>query len=428
MSPAATARIALHLEESDLVDVQRAARLLLAHPLVTDVWPRPGALAQVRRWQTVLTNEMRRVLGFRLDVGPTSARLYRRSATVSPSRGAQLASGRVLGRWASTYLCLVLAALEAATSQTTIAQLADEVLRLAAGDDELALDLTSYEQRRAFVDAMSWLQERGVVSLRDGDVDRWLRAADEGGDALYDVDADVASRLLVTSPSVLRDVRGVADFLVDRYPPGADGDATRVRHAIARRLVEGPVVIYDDLGLDELAYVRQRRGRLTTDVERLTGCVVEARAEGLALVDASVEPMSATRFPGTGSVPHAALLLVSGLVTARQDATASGTGTQRLGGGVPAARWIAAPDVVGAVWAGIVRDHRTRFRADYRADTDRLRRHALVLADRLGLARSHYDGSVEVQAVAARFRPAVTVAEPRPQLRLLDPGDGGDGG
>lgn len=417
MSPVAAARAAVQLEESELVDLQRATRLVLAHPLVTETWPRVGALRDVRRWETVLANEMRRVLGFRLDVGPTSARLYRRSATVSGDRGAALATGRHLGRWACTYLCLVLASLEGSSSQTTISQLSDEVRRVAAGDAALPLDLTSYEQRRAFVDAVRWLEERGVLGLRDGGADRWLTDAEQGGDALYDVDADVVSRLLVTSPSVLRDVHVVEDFLVDRYPPGPDGDATRVRHRIARRLIEGPVVLYDALPEDELAYIRQRRGRLATDIERLTGCAVEARVEGLALIDAGVEPLSGVTFPGTGSVSHAALLLVSGLVATCSTGPAGGSG-----------RAVVPGDVVDGAWAGIVDAHRSRFAADYRADPDRLRRDALALASRLGLVVSRPEGSVELRAVAARYRPAVRVAERPAQLRLVDGSSNGEGG
>lgn len=103
-----------------------------------------------------------------------------------------------------------MASIETLTQQTTVSQLAEAVLRSVAGDDRLPLDLTVYEQRRAFVNAVTWLETRGVLTLRDGTAEAWIKAEAEAGDALYDVDADAASRLLVSSPSVLRDVGSTA--------------------------------------------------------------------------------------------------------------------------------------------------------------------------------------------------------------------------
>jgi hypothetical protein len=58
---------------------------------------------------------------------------------------------------------------------------------------------------------VTWLEGRGVLGLRDGGADQWLEN-DADGDALYDVDRDCVSRLLVSSPSVLRGVGEAADF------------------------------------------------------------------------------------------------------------------------------------------------------------------------------------------------------------------------
>ncbi|NLH64962.1 MAG: DUF2398 family protein, partial [Candidatus Microthrix parvicella] len=71
-------RAAVQIDAGELEDFQRTARLLLGHPLVTPTWPNPRALTTVRRWEVPLRNEFSRVLGFRLDVGRSSARLYRR--------------------------------------------------------------------------------------------------------------------------------------------------------------------------------------------------------------------------------------------------------------------------------------------------------------------------------------------------------------
>lgn len=394
------ARVAVQLDPAELDDFQRAARLLLAHPLVTATHPRPGALALVRRWEQVLRTEFSRVLHYHLDVAPTCARLVRRSATISAHRPALMPTGRPFTRWTYTYLCLVLAALEGLGQQTTISQLAEEVGRLRAGDDALPVDLTRYDQRRALVDAVAWLEERGVLSLRDGTTESFL----DDGDALYDIDSDAASRLLVASPSVLREVTDAADFLAERYPPGDQWEQRRTSHRLARRLVTVPAVYYDDLPPDELAFARHRRTRLSDELERLTGCTVEARAEGLALVDAAIEPLARDPFPGRGAVAHAALLLGEQLCA-------------RAGDGEGSTRVVSAP-AADEAWAEVVAAHGDRFTADYRADPDRLRRDAFALLDRLDLAGLAPDGAVAVRAALARYRPAVHRPDD-PQLSLL---------
>lgn len=428
-----TARTAGQLEPAQLEDFQRAARTLLAHPLVTDTWPRPGALVAVRRWETLLRTEFGRILGYRLEVGRTCARLYRRPATLATTRGATTRTGRPLGPLGCASLCLVLAALESLGEQTTASQIAEEVQRLRAGDDALPVDLTEYAQRRALVDALKWLEDRGVLVLRDGEVDRWL-ADDAGGDALYDLDQDIASRLLIASPSVLRDVEGVDDFLVE--PLGASDDArTRaLRHRIGRRVVNEPVVAFADLDTDELAHFRHRRTRIIRDLELLTGAGVEVRAEGVLLVDGG--DLSATPFPGTGTEAQAALLWADGLVASAEAAgdgrpAPAGTPTTtppsdhtdlgRTGSNDPtgpdptgpaeAPITPAAPspwrpvdrEAADAAWQTVVDGYRTKFKTDYRDDPDKLRAAVEELLTRFGLVHAD-DDTIWCHAALARYR------------------------
>lgn len=421
------ARAAVQIDRAELEDFQQAARLLLAHPLITGSWPRPGALAAVRRWELPLKAEFGRVLGYRLDIGRSCARLYRRAATTSVHRGAVTRTGRPIGRLSCSFLCLALAALEALGEQTTASRLSEEVLRLRAGDDALPIDLTRYDQRKAFVDAVKWLEDRGVLRLCDGTVDRWM-ADDETGDALYDVDRDAASRLLVASPSVLRDVGEAADFLVDVYAPTDDAQRNRLRHRIGRHLVGEPVVAYEDLDADELAYVRHRRTRLIADVEQLTGCGIEARAEGLCLVDASVDPISAQEFPAGGTEVQAALLWGAALVEVAGRRSSVSDPVPSTGepqpdsiAPVPSSAVLVDPDTAAELWDQVVADYGSRFKADFRDAPDRLHREVRSLLDRLGLASVRDDGTVEVSASLARYRP--TAATPG---QLADPSGSDD--
>jgi uncharacterized protein (TIGR02678 family) len=304
----------------------------------------------------------------------------------------------------------VLAALESLGAQTTISQLAEGALRLGAGDDALDLDLTQHAHRRAFVDSVAWLEERGVLTLLDGDTESFLA---QGGDALYDVDADAASRLLVSPPSVLAGITAAEEFLEEPYPPTPEGSLTRARHRVHRRLLTEGALYYEELPQTEQDYARQRRTRIREELERLTGCDLECRAEGQALIGLpAAEP-----FPAGGAVAQAALLLGGELVAS---AAASGesasvevagspetAGSPEAGG---AGRRVSGGEVV-RVWNRVVAAYGGRFTADYRADPERLRADATSFLERLGLVLKLDDGSLQVLPALARYRADVRLPE-----------------
>lgn len=389
------ARVAAQLDPAEeLEEFQQAARALLVAGLVTERYPHAGALALVRRFEEPLRNEFGRMCRWRLDLGPTCARLLRRPAELSCHRPARTAtqSRRAFAPLAYAYLCLVLAALEGLGGQTTITQLADEVARVRAGDDTVPLDLTSHAHRRVFVDAVAWLEHRDVLRLLDGDTETFLAAS---GDALYDVDRDAASRLLLSPPSVLAGLTRPEEFLEETYPPTPEGAQSRARHRVHRRLLTEAVLYYDGLPGDERDYARQRRTRTREELERLTGCTLECREEGQALIGLpAAEP-----FPAGGAVSQAALLLGGELAAAASE-----------GAGGAMKRSVGASEV-DAAWRRVVAAYAGRFTAEYRAEPERLRDEAVAKLARLGLVETDGHGGVVVFAALARYRAAVRLPE-----------------
>lgn len=391
------ARIAAHLDPArELDDFQAAARALITHGLVTARFPQPGRLAQIRRFEEPLRNEFVRLCHWRLDVGRSSARLLRRPAELSQYRGARTVTASRRPWLPQTYasLCLVLAALEALGDQTTISQLAQGVVRLCTGDDTLPFDLTVHAHRRAFVDAVTWLEHRGLLTLLDGDTETFVAGV---GDALYNVDRDAASRLLVSPPSTLAGLTGPELFLVDVYPPTPEGDTARIRHRVHRRLLTQAALYYDELPDDERDYARQRRTRIKAELGRLTGRILECRAEGQALIGLP----QADPFPAGGAVAQAALLYGSELTGEAIQGGSFGAGADRE---IPA-------DVADAAWARVLRAYAGRFTAEYRAEPTRLRSEATALLVRLDLLGRTSDDTITVRAALARYRAEVRLPE-----------------
>jgi uncharacterized protein (TIGR02678 family) len=423
------ARIAAQLAPHQLGELQRAARLLLRRPLVTS--KDPEAFALVRRWEQVLGNEFSQKFGYRLDVSRTSARLLRRPASLSAHRGARLPNGRPLSRWGYVYFALVLAALEQPGRQVLASELLDRIEQRARGDEHVSLDSREYAQRKGFSDAVKYLEHLGVLTVRDGDVDTIV----DDGQVLFDIDRDAAAMCLVASPSILREVSTVADFIAAPTGGSTAVRSTNARQRLNRRLIDQPVVTVDDLDDDEYQLAWRNRRREADNITRLTGCDVELRAEGIALIDVTVEPISGERFPGNDSVAHASLLWLDRmLATLTDDIEATAMVTPDEPDDEPdvadesdddaepdgdvlrrppsiAARRLSRADAERA-WEEMFADYGTRFAREARERPERFKAQCVELLDRFGLVRRH-GGHLEVFAAAARYRAVASMPAPK---------------
>ncbi|WP_338677495.1 TIGR02678 family protein [Streptomyces sp. SCSIO 30461] len=452
-------RVAENVSALELADYQKAVRLMLRHPLITAVYPDVGALPTVRRWAEQLRTDLMEVLGYRLITTGDTARLQRAQDQLDPTRPALSRSGRPFDRRRYAYLALTLAALGRQGAQVALGELADTVAADAARIDGLGLDTGRKYDRDAFVDAVSWLTERGALHLADGSAASWATDP-ERAEALYDIDREVLTA--VHQPSrVLQHVTSVTELL-DSAGARSLSEGRRAQRLSAsrraRRLVlEHPVAYYADADPELTGQLRSPT--LAEDLTRLTGLGVERRAEGVALVDTSGR-LSDTRFPGGGTVAQAALLL-----GARISEAAARTGRHapellpmqsaaerladragRIDVALPARgvfeqaaqEWgdteaaaegkneaPVAPEVrhpfVTDSWLRtqmreIIKRYGAGFAADLRGDPDRLLGQAVDLLAAMSLV-ARVAGGVLALPLLARYRGVTAEVKPRPRMR-----------
>lgn len=301
-------RVAEGVSPLELADYQKAVRLVLRHPLITTGYPDKTALATVRRWSGQLRTDLMEVLGHRLVTTADTARLQRAQDGLDATRPALTRVGRPFDRRRYAYLVLTLAALGRHGTQVALGELADAVAADAVRIDGLGLDTARKPDRDAFVDAVTWLTERGALTLADGSATAW--AGDPGrAEALYDIDREILTA--VHHPTrVLQHLTSVTALLDSANALGMSAGRAAQRRDQARRarrlVLENPVAYYADADSELLGQLRAPA--LAEDLERLSGLTVERRAEGVALIDTSGR-LSDIRFPGGGTVAQAALLL-----------------------------------------------------------------------------------------------------------------------
>ncbi|MFF4836244.1 TIGR02678 family protein [Streptomyces sp. NPDC001315] len=282
-----------------------AARLLLAHPLVTCDGPYNDTFPLIRRHADWLAQRFQQVFGYRLLVEASYARLFK--AGLGPGSGHRLerpSTGTPFTPRTYAYLTLALSVLVTAPEQLLLSQLVAD-LRAAAVDAGIEISDTGRQaERRTLAAALRQLVDWGVLAETEGHVA--AVAEERGGEALLTVDREIA-RAVVAGP--LAQSRDGADLVRRAADPGFGGPRTYVR----RRLVETPVVHLDDLTGAEREWLRTRQRRESQAFSELLGLEAEIRAEGIALVDPDDE-LTDLHLPGTGTVAQAALLLVERLV------------------------------------------------------------------------------------------------------------------
>lgn len=380
-----------------------AVRHLLAHPLTGQREDSQAWAAIVRR-RRELVDWFAEHTGWQLVVDESGglARLHKVPARDDDTRPARAptSSARSFDRRRYSLLCLVLAALDATPGQTTLRHVAEDV---ADRSHDLAgvqaFDATRYGERRALVDVLRLLVELGVLAERDGDTERFVRA--DTGDALYDVD-DRRLAQLVAAPSSPSLVDDPADLPVEVYPDSEEGRRLRARHMVTRRLLDDPVVHYDDLGEREVDWLSHALGFVHDLLDRDVGLVVERRAEGLLAVDPARELTDETFPDGGSTAKHAALLLAELLTDRVRTARAHGHDVPVL------------DDTEVVALVAELREayaQRCEWAATYRDDDGTaLARDALGLLARFGLVTAVEHGWQPRPAIA-RFAPQTVAAQ-----------------
>jgi uncharacterized protein (TIGR02678 family) len=302
--------------EEQVAQRRKALRALLAKPLLI-AGVDDEALRLIRRHVMRLRDWLSTETGWRLAVDAESARLFKTVAGLSDdgTHAAREMKGRPpFGRRRYVLLCLALSVLERSDAQITLGRLAEGVL-VAAGEQELAdagvvFSLGRRDERSDLVAVVRLLLALGVLERVAGDEDAYLG---DSGDVLYDVRRRTMAMLLASArgPSTIG-----ADGMVARLreltdEPVADTDDLRnraLRQRLTRRLLDDPVVYYDELAPDERAYLVSQRHAITRRIADATGLVAEMRAEGVAMADPDDE-LTDVRMPEQRTDGHVTLLV-----------------------------------------------------------------------------------------------------------------------
>lgn len=353
--------------DSVTLEVRAACRHLVMQPLVL-AEREPEAFRLVRRHEQQLDRWFTQRFGYRLQVTADTARLFK--ATYSPRRRhlqTAAAQPRALSQRELLMLTLVLAAVAAGPDVISLRDLIPEI-RSASADGEITLT-DEPADRRALVVALRWMIQHGLATELHDHIDRYVD--DEAADAILRIRPDRVA--LLPLPALARSTT-VAE-LEDR---SADGTSTRAW--MRCQLLEEPVLYRSDLDDAEWAELRRRLSEETAIFAEMFGVDVEARAEGLAVIDPA-GALSDSAFPRGGTVGHAALLLLERL-------TSGSTGP------------VGRADVV-AIVAELAAGHR-RYWSQLADDPEHLAEQVLTLLEDHRLVSSH-ESVVEVLPAAWRY-------------------------
>lgn len=381
----------IQVDPQDRAERQRAARALMLHPLLTADGVHADDFRLVRRHQGDLVKLFAEGLGYRLQVDPTSARLFKAGLGRDPSRPLHRRSGAPFTPRAYAFLCLALAALTRARSQLLVDELVQQV-RSAAVDAGIEVDLDGIADRRALHAAILVLVRLGVLRERDGDLEHWVEQRTQ---ALLDVRRDLLG-LLVAAP--LSTASGPDDLLEQAALPSAAGGA---RVATRRRLLESTVLSVADLTDEHADWWRRNRNRERDWYDTRFGLHLELRAEGAAVIDPD-DDFTDDSFPGLGKTKQLALLVLEQLADAADGGATTTDGAWR---GLSSGAAVSSALRTHARWAD-------RLRQDQRDDPDAAVREAFAVLERFGLIRQR-DEVLFVHAAASRFAPHVTLVEAR---------------
>lgn len=287
------------------LELRAAARQLAQHPLVVSEQD-PDAFRLIRRHAQQLDRWFTQRFGCRLQISADSARLFK-SAVVAKRRPLRTVgdSSRPFSQREYTMLALALAAVAAGPSVTSLRELIDAI-RTAAIDAGVSLSDGSGD-RRALVTALKWMIGVGLAEELHERVDGYV--VDAEADAVLSVRPDRVALVPLPALALCETPQQVLDRSDQRQS---------TRSWMRSMLLEEPVLYRSDLSEVEWAELRRRLSDEADIFDEMFGLRLEARAEGVAVIDPD-GGLSDRRFPAGGTVPQAALLLLDRLVAMEQN-------------------------------------------------------------------------------------------------------------
>jgi uncharacterized protein (TIGR02678 family) len=305
------------MEQAILLERQRALRALLQSPLLSADGSRTDDFGLVRRHAAWLREWFSRNLDWTLQVDGETARLRKTPADLTDSTrpACDAKNGSPFTRRRYVILCLALACLERSDRQSTLGKLAEQIVAATRADHVLAaagvaLELDSFDHRRDLVQVMRLLMEFRALVRVHGDEQQYLH---EKGDVLYNVNRPALAGMLnvkrgpstITAGSFDERISAVVEVPI---PDTDEARNRRIRTKLMRRLVDDPVLYYDELTEGEPSYLNSQRARLVREIELATGLAAEVRREGIAMVDERGDRCD-VGLPEEGTDGHVTLLL-----------------------------------------------------------------------------------------------------------------------
>lgn len=328
-----------HLDAVTAMERRAAFRALLAQPLLSAHGTSADRFALVRRHADWLREWLAANCGWGLHLDSEFARLQKSPADVADgTRGAcEPKTNAAFSRRKYVILCLALASLERGDRQTTLGNLAKEVIALVAADAAIAdggivFDLSTREQRSDLVQVIRFLLYLRVLERIDGDEQEYLR---NEGDVLYNVNRSVLAMMLnvrngpSSVDSALDPTARMKKLIEDQRPDTDDARNRELRFRLTRRLLDDPVIYFDDLDAEELEYLTRQRGRLLRRIESATGLIPEVRLEGIAMLDDRGD-MTDLEMPKDGTEGHITLLIAEYLAQRLRDGATVGVAISQL--------------------------------------------------------------------------------------------------
>lgn len=401
----------LPVDDLTLAERRKAVRALLMRPILRAAGGDAEDLALVRKHAPWLREWFGKNLGWMLRVDSELARLGKIPAIpidgTRPARDPQHKVPFTRARY--VLFCLALACLERAERQTTLGNLARE-LRTAVAADPLfescgiSPELSTRESRKDLVHVIRLLIDLGVIVRIHGNEERYL-AGD--GDALYTIHRPAMAAILSMrrGPSSIT-ATGLGDrisaLVEEPVPDTEDGRNRQLRVQLMRKLVDEPVVYFEDLDPDERAYLQSQRPFLVRALEEGTGLLAETRAEGIALVDEE-GGLTDLQMPSEGTEAHFTLLIAEHLSRRiKEDADA------RVGMSELEARARELAQRFGRYWRKDAREP---------GSEKPLLREALRVLESLALVRIDAEGAIVPRPAIARY--SIHAEPPTAPDRLL---------